>query len=587
MKTTKVTAFWDKTEVEQKGAIPNIGNSGGMLKKIQFLLVLFLMTNILQAQNNIEIETGDAPYYCGSVMTLIAPGGATQDYYWVTTGSLTLTPVNTTGPGFGALTVRGNNKVDVLVSGEGEVTVACTSCGNPPPSYSIDLAPDARVFSPEMSVAYGDIYRPNGIQTERPWICLTNDLSDPVQVLTVKNDTPFDIFWSITGGAKKVGQTYEKVGAQYVATVSIQTTGTSINKGFIRAYVSDACGNVACGNGGSGIDWEILKNIVPDEVFGVTCLRDNNLDLSRSTVYSVPDQIAGNAVFDWELYDNTNTLVTPSDPRFGIESTVLYGNSATITYKGSHTPSSVGNFKLRIINKCGATFEREITVSPEAPITTQETYCVPETIGTIETIGIANPESGKIYTWTAQGDVDWTITPNGNGSTADVTFNDTASGIIIVKASNSNDPTCTSDGTIVYINRNGGEVSVSGVSCIQRGTTEAFSFTASPFGQFDWEITPSLPTNWTISNGGNILTVTPPTGGITISGNYTVTASLQGCATDNTASFDFEIGPEKPVINGKSCVMTGTVYTYEIISEGAAIADVNIFVNNEVIPFRI
>ncbi len=584
MKTTKAISCQFITESKQTNLTPSPRNSEGLWKGIQLLLALFFMTSISKAQsNNIVIESGDASYYCGSVVTLIAPGDATNDYYWTTSGSLSLRPVNTTGQGFGALTVSGNNKVDVLVSGEGEVTVSCVSCGNPPP---INLAPNARVFSPEMEVSEGGINQPNGFQTKRPWICLNNDLSAPAQVLTLKNDTPFDIFWSITGGARKVDQTYGKVGNKYVATVSIQTTGT-LNKGFIRAYVSDTCGNVVCG-GGSGIDWEILKNIVPDEIFGVTCLRDNNLDASRSTVYSVPDEIAGNAIFNWELYDNTYTLVMPNDLRFGIESTVLYGNSATITYKGNHTPSSVGNFKIKLINTCDETsvFERIITVSPEAPITTQETYCVPETVGTIETIGIANPESGKIYTWAVQGDLDWTITSTGNGATADVTFNDTASGIIIVKASNSNDPTCTSDGTIMYINRNGGDVSLSGVNCIQRGTTDAFSFTASPFGQFDWEITPSLPANWTVSNGGNILTVTPPSSGIDISGNYTVTASLQGCAIDNTASFDFEISPEKPVISGEICAIPGTVYTYTLSSEGATTADVTITTDSGTVTNR-
>ncbi|CAL2090994.1 putative Por_Secre_tail domain-containing protein [Tenacibaculum sp. 190524A02b] len=548
------------------------------------LLALFLAFNA--SGQEITIAPEDTTYYCNSTITLIAPYDANHNFQWtVISGAAKLKEVGSDVDGTGVLNVNGNNKVAVTVSGEATVGVTCTdaSC-NPPQLFKIDLKPSVGGLNPKITVSEGGVNQPNGIQTENPWICLGGKPTDPYQVVTVKNKTPFGIFWSITGGAKKVTDTYEKVGEDYVAIVTIESDGTP-NKGFIRAFMSDQCGNFNCGGSGTGINWEILKNIVPEVINGVTCLRDNNLDSSKSTVYSVPDAIAGNAVFKWDLLDDEGGLVDANHPdysKFGIESTVIYGNSATVTYKNGFKPSEVGNFKIRVTNLgCKdsygeVAYEREITVSPETPKVMQETYCAEAIVGARETLAISNADPDLDYTWSIQGDVDWEVIKEGNGSSVDVKFNDIKSGVLVVKAANKNEVGCESSGTIVYINRTGGEVVVSGPTCIQRGTKEAFSFTASPFGQFKWEVTPALPSNWSIVNNGNILTITPPENGVNVTGNYIVKASLQGCEDDDTASFNFEFGPEKPIIVGETCVVAGTDNEYEIVSEGASVADIKI-----------
>ncbi len=578
----------------KKGVVPRKKMMKNM-KSRTFVLFFFTLLMSLKGQSQeIAIEAGDSPYYCNSTITLIAPHDATHTYSWTASGSVALKEVGETGNGSGILNVTGSNKVDLVITGRGKVKVKCESCVNPSPSdytYELPIAPSIRPL--DISVKHGGLKHPNGIQTEHSWICLGAKSTDEYQEVTVRSPARFNIFWSISGGAERVPNSgeVEFQDGEYVATVKIKTDGTK-RKGFIRAAISDSCGNTVCGGGGSGIDWEILKNIVPDDIYGVTCLRDNNLDNTKSTVYSIPDEIAGNAIFKWELYDENGAEVEEEDPRFNIKSTVVYGNSATITYKGNHTPTSVGNFTVVATNnECEASFgeafyEKEITVSPEAPSTLKETYCAPATIGEeSEEIKIDNPKDGLVYTWAVLGDADWNIQETeDDGKAIKITFNDIVNGVVVVKAttkvSDDDDDIqpCASDNTLIYINRTGGDVSVTGVNCIQRGTNEAFSFTASPFGLFEWDVTPALPTSWTLSSIGNILTVTPPTSGIDITGNYTVTASLQGCDDNNTdsASFDFEIGPDIPTISDKSCVVSGTNYDYTIVSEGATSADVTI-----------
>ena len=468
-----------KEEIPRKKMMKNIKNK-------TFVLFFFVLFMSLKGQSQeIAIEAGDSPYYCNSTITLIAPHDAVHSYSWTASGSVALKEVGGTGNGSGRLNVTGSNKVDLVISGRGKVKVECVSCGNPPSVYTYKLPITPGISPLDISVKHGGIKLPNGIQTEHPWICLGAKPTDEYQEVTVKSPARFNIFWSVTGGAERVpnsGQV-EFQNGEYVATVKIKTDGTK-NKGFIRAAISDSCGNTVCGGGGSGIDWEILKNIVPDDIYGVTCLRDNNLDNTKSTVYSIPDEIAGNAIFEWELYDENGAKVEEDDPRFNIKSTVVYGNSATITYKGNHTPTSVGNFTVRATNnECEAVFgeafyEKEITVSPEAPITTQEAYCASATIGETIQVAILNPKSDENYVWSMEGDVDWTIAPSDDGTTADVTFNDIKNGILVVKASKKIISTCESPGTIVYVNRTGGDVAVTGVNCIQRGTNGSFNLSS-------------------------------------------------------------------------------------------------------------
>lgn len=529
----------------------NAHNLAKSVQKATLLLFLFFITCASYAQN-VTIVGDPAAYYCGQVVTLKANDFPNANYGWIATGGIRLRRVTTTGAGQNAVLVPNSNLVEAIINGSGTVSYGCISgCSS---TGSISLSPSPATLNQISITSSTDINQANGIQTTKNWICVKNN--GTTETITVRNPSPLNIFWVVSGGAIKMGETQAVVGGLFTYTVTVATSGSTAGKGSIRAFVSDPCGTLTCD---PALDWEILKDLMPSEIAGPTCLRNNNLDASGTVVYSITDEFAGNAVYEWELLqDGVPVDVNRTD--FKIRSQVLYGNSATIEYNGV-VPSDIGNFSLKITNSCSPTaFIRDITVSPAKPVLSQLTYCVSDVSGTTETITLPALLTGQTYSVTPQGNVNWTvldvsaIAPN-PPNTFEITFNDAVSGAIEVRAGSSNDPGCTSEGTLIYFNREGGTPTITGPACVTRNTTDAFSFTASPFGQYTWSVSPALPAGFVTSSGGNVFTVNPPAGGINVSGNYTVTATLAGCSSAQDADFDFEIGAAKPTItNGLTCL---------------------------------
>ncbi|WP_375562252.1 T9SS type A sorting domain-containing protein [Bernardetia sp. OM2101] len=541
----------------------NTSNSANIVRKAVLSLFLLFIMCTSYAQNTISIVSPTGAYYCGSVVTLEAPQTGSNNFFsWTADGGVRLREVGTTGTGTNALFVNSETKVEAIINGEGEVRVIC-SCGIFP--LPITLTPSPATLNNVTFSATTPINQPNGIQTTKGWICLSNDGS--TETITLTNPSPLNIFWVVSGGAVKVSETQSSGSSPFTASVTIATSGAGAGKGFIRAFVSDPCGTLTCD---PALDIEILKDLQPNEIAGPTCLRNNNLDVNPITnigtvVYSITDEFAGNAIFDWELLQGG---VPVTNSNFGIRSQVLYGNSATIEYRNGVMPSDLGNFSLRVTNACGGSFTRDITVSPAKPVLAQTTYCVSNAVPTVETITLPALLNGQTYSVTPQGSVNWTTSLVGNQLT--VTFDDAVSGAIEVRAASSSDPGCTSEGTLIYFNREGGTPTITGPTCVTRNTTDAFSFTASPFGQYTWTVSPALPADFVTSSGGNVFTVSPPAGGINVSGSYTVTATLAGCSSVQNATFDFEIGPEKPTItNGLTCLGSGATTNYTVTSAGA------------------
>ncbi|AFM03997.1 hypothetical protein Fleli_1578 [Bernardetia litoralis DSM 6794] len=528
------------------------------------LSLFFLFIVCASYAQNVTIVDNPAAYYCGQVITLEAGDSQTNDYYWTATGGISLRQVGTTGSGQGTVGIIGNNKVEAIINGSGTVSYSCaTGCSS---TGSISLSPSPSNLNSLRYSSSTAINQPNGIQTTKGWICVSNDGS--TQTITVSNSSPLNIFWVVSGGAVKVSETQAVVASDYTYTVTVATSGPTAGKGSIRAFVSDPCGTLTCD---PALDWEILKDLMPSEIAGPTCLRDNNLDASGTVVYSIPDAFAGNAVYNWELLQD-GVPVTRDD--FKIRSQVLYGNSATIEYNGV-VPSDIGNFSLRISNSCSSTvFIRDVTVSPATPNITSanNTYCVPATSPTTTTISLPAILPGQSYSAVAQGGVDWDpIVIDNATNTLTVTFNDALSGAIELRAGSSSDPGCTSEGVLIYFNRDGGNPTITGPDCVVRGTSDDFSFTASPVGQYTWEVSPALPAGFTMPSNGNVLTI-KPNGTITQAGTYTVTATLSGgCSASTPATFDFEIGPEQPTITGGStCSAASTTNSFSITSSGAS-----------------
>lgn len=535
------------------------------------LLTLSLLFTFCIANAQISIVNPSTSYYCGSVITLkYSPNLVNgESLTWIVdSGAIKIRPVSTNTSGTSVISNTTDTFIEVIVNGRGRIK-AINSNGLTP---YIDIVPSPANLNNLSITSSTTIHTPNGIQTTRGWVCLSNDGSS--ETITITNPSQLNVFWVVNGGAEIVSRTQTTNTNPFSSSITFKTTGPNAGKGFIRGFISDPCGTLTCD---PAIDLEILKDIVPAEINGPTCLRDNNLDPNtNSVVYSIPDELAGNAVFRWELYDSAGNLVPANNPDFYINSQVLYGNSATIKYNGT-LPSIKGNFSVKVINECGGSFTRAITVSPIRPIITQTTFCVPEASGSTKSITLPALLTGQSYQVTPFKNVNGIIELNPNwivdasSNPINITFNDNLSGFLEIKAVSSTDANCTSEATLIYINREGAAPTITGPLCVQRNTTDAFTFTASPFGQYTWSITPQLA-GFNLQNNGNTLTVTPPTSGIGVSGNYTVTASLEGCSTTQTATFDFEIGPEKPSITGDTCIIPGQQYTYNVTSDGAAYA---------------
>lgn len=537
----------------------NPHNLANTVRKAFLSLFFFFFICASYAQTSISIVSPTGDYYCGSVVVLETDVTVGTPIGWIADGGVRLRAVGSTGSGNGFFGSTSSNRVEAIINGAGTVRVTGL-LGSVP----ITLTPSPATLNNAVFTATTPINQPNGIQTTKGWICLSNN--GTTETITLTNPSPLNIFWVVSGGAVKISETQSSGTSPFTASVTIATAGAGTGKGAIRAFVSDPCGTLTCD---PALDIEILKDLVPNEISGPTCLRDNNLQYNSgigTVVYSITDEFAGNAIFDWELLQN-GVPVDPTRTDFRIRSQVLYGNSATIEYNGV-VPSAIGNFSLKVTNACGGSFIRDITVSPAKPVLAQLTYCVSNAVPTVETITLPTLSAGQTYSVTPQGSVNWTTSLVGNQLI--VTFNDAVSGSVEVRASSSNDPTCTSEGTLIYFNREGGTPTVTGPTCVTRGTTDAFSFTASPFGQYTWSVSPALPAGFVTSNGGNVFTINPPASGINVSGNYTVTATLAGCSSVQTANFAFEIGPEKPVItNGLTCLGAGAATTYTVTSAGS------------------
>ncbi len=534
-------------------------------KAVLSLFLLFIMC-ASYAQTNISIVSPTGAYFCGSVVVLETDVVAGTPIGWVADGGVLLRSVGSTGSGNGFFGSSSSNQVEAIINGAGTVRVT-GALGSVP----ITLTPSPATLTNVQFSATTPINQPNGIQTTKGWVCVSNDGS--TETITLTNPSPLNIFWVVTGGAVKVSETQSSGTSPFTASVTIATSGAGAGKGAIRAFVSDPCGTLTCD---PALDLEILKDLVPTEIAGPTCLRDNNLDYNAgigTVVYSITDEFAGNAIFNWELLQNG---VPATAAGFAIRSQVLYGNSATIEYNGV-VPSAIGNFSLRVTNACGGTFTRDITVSPAKPSLTQTTYCVSDAVGTTETITLPALQTGQTYSVVEQGGVDWdvldvsAIAPN-PPNTFEITFNDGANGSVEVRAASSTDPGCTSEGTSIFFNRDGGTTTITGPTCVTRGTDVPFSFSADP-GRYDWSVSPALPAGFTDPStvSGNVLTI-DPNGTITTSGTYTVTATLTGgCAISVPATFDFEIGPEKPVISGGlTCIAPGANTNYTVTSASAS-----------------
>lgn len=567
------------------GFVPrqNTSNSANIVRKATLSLFLFFIMCASYAQN-ISIVSPTGAYYCGSVVVLetdLVPSPSNPIFWTSFSGGVTLRPIGGTGNGINSQSSISSNRVEAIINGAGSVTLL--QLGNP--AVTINLTPSPANLNSLSYSSSTTINQPNGIQTTKGWICVKNNST--TETITVSNPSPLNIFWVVSGGAVKVSETQAiAANGDYTYTVTVATSGPTAGKGSIRAFVSDPCGTLTCD---PALDWEILKDLMPSEIAGPTCLRDNNLDASGTVVYSITDEFAGNAVYEWELLQN-NVPVDPTRTDFKIRSQVLYGNSATIEYNGV-APSDIGNFSLKITNSCSSiAFIRDITVSPATPNITTTTYCISNAIGTVYSVTLPTLLTGQKYEATAQGSVNWSTPVVGNILT--VTFADAISGAVEIKVVNETDPTCGSATKLIYFNREGtGAATITGQACIQRGSTDAVVFTANPFGQYNWSISPALPSGYLTSYVGNVLSITPPTGGVDISGNYTVTATLQGCSSTQTASFDFQFGPEQPTITGETCVTPGTSYSYTVTSQGGlfAIATVTTVSNGTVVspPFPV
>lgn len=553
------------------GFVPrqNTQNSAKFVRKATFTLFMFFLFCAAYAQN-ISIVSPTGAYYCGSVVVLEVDAtiNLSNPVLWSSTGGVSLRQVGSTGSGNAFLGSSTSNRVEAIINGAGTVT-ASTLSG----SDDITLTPSPATLN---NVVFGTldpfntIQPPNGIQTTKGWICVSNDGS--TETITLTNPSPLNIFWVVSGGAVKVSETQSSGTSPFTASVTIATSGAGAGKGFIRAFVSDPCGTLTCD---PALDLEILKDLQPTEIAGPTCLRNNNLEYNANigtVVYSITDEFAGNAIFDWELLQG-GVPVTRTD--FRIRSQVLYGNSATIEYEGI-LPSDIGNFSLRVTNACGGTFTRDITVSPATPNITpaNNTYCISNAAGTTQTITLDPLLLGQEYVVTPQGSVNWNVVVSGNTFT--VTFNDAISGAVEVEVVNETDASCGSATKLIYFNREGtSAATISGTNCIENGSTDAATFIADVFGQYTWSIAPALPSDYLISSAGNVLSITPPTttgfgSGAITSRNYTITATLQGCASTQTATFDFEFAPVEPTIIGETCVTPGDTYQYDITSDGAA-----------------
>lgn len=553
-------------------------------KSYLFLLALF---TYLSTQGQITVN-GNAPFKCRSTIILQAPNSGTNLIYkWVASGPVHLRKPGTKGNGTNVVSIVGNNQVELIVKGNGDISLDIFNGNNLVGSETVAIKPSNNDLNPTYTIAHGSLQAPNKIQTHHPWIPINASPSGTPQTITVTNHEPFDILWSVGGGVTILNKTTGnvKVGSKYQALVTLTSDGTT-NKGFIRGSFIDSCTGL-CGNS-TYFNWEILKTIQPNNIDGVVCLRDDNLDNSKTTIYSIPDEFAGNAIFEWSILNEDNTPFDPSILQ--ISSGILYGNAATVKYLGNHTPSTVGNFKIRATNVVGRGTnkvysqpfqEKVITAAPKTPTTKQTTYCASANIGATTTISIPNPQLGISYTWSQDKDsqgkpvTNWKITPNANGTSIDIVFNDTKSGILHITGSNSNsDGTlCNSASTIVYINRDSADnITITGPSCIPFGSTDTFTFTATPFARYNWD-TSSLPSNWLVQNNGNSLVIRPDKRNFTETGDYSISASLAGNCNSNTSSnYSFSVAPNTPTIQGETCAGIGENKSYTITSVGASTA---------------
>ncbi len=553
-----------------------------------FFLTLFLTSFVAKAQD-INVNNGQ-PYGCNANIELVADASsvdlANSTFAWDATGALTFRRAGNTGSGSRSLTITGDNKINLNVRGEGKVFLKITDNSTAPATvirYDVDISPTGNVINPTYSVKYGNINAPDYIKTRNRWIPLDVQ-SNNNQVVTIVNDQMFSVVWFASGGVNIVNQNNVATlngNGKYEVNVTIASDG-SINKGFLRASFIDTCTGV-CG-GGSYINWEILKNFTPDGILGVTCLRDNNLDDSKSTVYAVLDEVASNGIFDWEILE-TDQVTAFDTSKLKIDASELYGNAAVVFYQDGYSPSNVGNFVMKITNTVFGeySFYREITSSPDSPKTAQQVYCANASLGAIISLEVDNPEPNKIYTWTVSGDKDWVVTPTtSNGSQIEVTFNDNESGVLNVKATDQSEPECDSSPTAVFVNRvGGGTVSIDGPNCVPNDAVNAFTFTASPFAKYEWNIPSEIlddSNGWDVQIGSNTLTLTPPASGINQSttGQFNISATLNGCTGAQTANFSFEVAPLSPIVTGAACAIPSNNYTYNIDYKGATTAEVTV-----------
>ncbi len=583
-----------KTKKEkQRRKLPYFCSSKNTPPQFLFLILTVLISTLSFAQ--IDINNG-AAFGCGSTITLASNSQniSSSTFTWDATGPILFRKKGTTGNGSRSLTINGDNEVEITVKGTGKIFLKVTDTSQTPAvvnRFDVEINPTSNQLDPKFSVLYGKINAPDNIKTRSHWIPLNVQPGNPTnQEVIITDASPLNVAWFAQGGIVIVSQSnFNNPDGTYGAKVVIESDGTN-NKGFLSASFADACTGV-CG-GEPSTTWEILKNFKPTEIFGVTCLRDNNLDSSKSTAYTVSDDIAGNGIFRWEV-----ELLDPNTPASAIKivSSELYGNAAAILYQDGFSPSNVGNFKIKIINTVfedfplikpifnpvAQTLERIITASPATPSVDEQVYCADATVGASLTVKVKNAEVNKIYQWSVVGDNDWTITPiASDGSIATITFNDTDSGILNVTAYDIAEPECKSAPAIAFINRLGAEdITINGPTCIQSNSSNAFTFTASPFAKYDWTI-PSAITDvnsgWSVQRSGNILTLTPPVGGIPANstGKFTISATLDTCNSNKTADYSFEVAPVAPKISGPECTIPNTNYNYTINYNGASNAEV-------------
>ncbi|CAL2105845.1 T9SS type A sorting domain-containing protein [Tenacibaculum sp. 190524A02b] len=577
----------------------NVLNLKSIFAKVSAVLCMLFTGVQLQAQTDITLTP--ANYGCGATIKL-SPNTNNIDvskatFTWNATGPLLFKDVNapSNSTGTSSLTIAGTSEVNLVVRGAGKVFVKIIDTSTTPDTvvrYDIDINPTSNQLNPNFTLLYGDINQPNGIQTRSPWIPLNvqSGTSNPThQVVSITDTVPLNVAWFAFGGIQITSQSTAATpdaNGNYVSTVTIASIPGAISKGFLSISFVDACTGV-CG-GGPSRTWEVLKNFTPSEILGVTCLRDNNLDASKSTAYTVTDAIAGNGLFEWELLDSNGNTFDPAILK--IESSELYGNAAAVIYQGNAKPSNVGNFIIRISNTVLGkhSFDRIITASPATPKLSQQIYCADATTGATLEVEVTNPEADKVYTWGTGGNANWTVTPKTtNGSKVEISFTDTESGIITVSAADISEPDCKSSSATAFVNRFGGgnTVAIEGATCIQSNITNDFTFTATPFAKYKWDIPAELTNNgWQRRDNGNTLTLIPPAGGIpaNTTGNFTVTATLDGAnnctnpTTPPSASHNFEIAPIAPGITGTICVLPDAAYNYAIDYKGASNAEVTI-----------